>query len=72
MSDKHPEFRLNTAKLHDSSIIFMKDHIQFFVEAEETLRLDSEGMMYKGERIEDAGRAYKAFCTLMNKWEEKQ
>lgn len=33
---------------------------------EEIMRLDKEGMTYKGQRIEDGGEAYKAFMEVMD------
>lgn len=33
---------------------------------EEVLRLDKDGMTYKGHRIEDAGEAHRAFVEAMN------
>lgn len=33
----------------------------------EVMRLDPQGMTYKGQRIEDAGEAYRAFMEVMEK-----
>lgn len=42
--------------------------IKFLIgsEANEILRLDSEGMTYKGQHINDAGEAHKAFLKFLN------
>ena len=32
----------------------------------EIMRIDEEGMIYKGTRIEDAGEAYRAFLEVMS------
>ncbi len=34
-------------------------------ETDEVMRLDHQGMVYKGVRIEDAGEAYRAFMEVM-------
>ncbi len=34
--------------------------------SKEILRLDSQGMTYNGQRIEDAGKAHQAFVEAMN------
>ncbi len=39
--------------------------IRFIVATEEVMRLDHQGMVYKGQRIEDAGEAYRAFMEVM-------
>lgn len=31
----------------------------------EVMRLDEQGMVYKGQRIEDGGEAHRAFLTVM-------
>ena len=39
---------------------------QFFVDGNtEILRIDKDGFVFKGERIADAGEAYKAFMETM-------
>lgn len=35
-------------------------------DGEELLRLDSQGMVYKGQRVDDAGEAHRAFMEVMN------
>lgn len=34
---------------------------------EEIMRLDSQGMIYKGQRIEDGGEAHRAFLDVMGR-----
>ena len=34
---------------------------------EEIMRLDSQGMTYKGQRIEDGGEAHRAFLEVMSR-----
>ena len=41
------------------------DNITFFTAGTEIMRLTSEGMIYKGKMIEDAGEAHKAFLEVM-------
>ena len=38
----------------------------------EVMRLDKDGMIYKGKRIEDGGEAYKAFLDVMIAREEER
>ena len=38
---------------------------RFYAGGEEILRLDNTGMTYKGQRIEDAGEAHRAFLETM-------
>ena len=48
--------------------------IKFYVGEflKEVMRLDKDGMIYKGNRIEDAGEAHRAFLDVMNdiSWKE--
>lgn len=47
----------------------MSDHVTFGVsshEFTEVLRLDREGMHYKGEVVKDAGQAYEVFMSVMS------
>ena len=37
----------------------------FHADGQEVMRLDKDGMLYKGQRIEDAGAAHKAFMEVM-------
>lgn len=49
-------------------------HVTFGVsshEFTEVLRLDKEGMHYKGEVIKDAGEAHKVFLSVMKRMEEE-
>ena len=39
--------------------------ITFHAGGTEVLRLDGEGMTYKGQRVEDAGEAHRAFMEAM-------
>jgi hypothetical protein len=59
----------NKFEIRDSGEV---NSINFCVSPDtEIMRLDEAGMVYKGERIEDAGAAYKAFMevmTEMKKW----
>ncbi len=41
------------------------------VGATEVLRLDAEGMTYKGQRIEDAGEAHRAWLEVMAMMKER-
>ena len=48
-------------------------HVTFGVsshEFTEVLRLDKEGMHYKGELVRDAGEAHKIFLSVMKQMEE--
>ena len=45
--------------------------IAFIAGGEEVMRLDSEGMVYKEERIMDGGIAYKVFMRVMNQMNNK-
>lgn len=38
----------------------------------EIMRLDSQGMTYKGQRIEDGGEAHRAFLETMSAMQQKQ
>ena len=40
--------------------------INFYAGDKEVMRLDEEGIIFMGERITDAGEAYKAFAKTMN------
>jgi hypothetical protein len=44
--------------------------IRFYVGSQEgpveVMRLDEHGMTYKGQRIEDAGEAHRAFLEVMD------
>ena len=42
-----------------------KGSIRFTTEGVEIMRLDKDGMTYKGVRIEDAGEAHRAFLEVM-------
>lgn len=49
-------------------------HVTFGVsshEFTEVLRLDKEGMHYKGEVIKDAGEAHKVFLSVMKHMKEE-
>jgi hypothetical protein len=49
-------------------------HVTFGVsshEFTEVLRLDKEGMHYKGEVVQDAGEAHRIFLTVMKQMEEE-
>lgn len=49
-------------------------HVTFGVsshEFTEVLRLDKEGMHYKGEIVRDAGEAHKIFLSVMKQMEEE-
>jgi hypothetical protein len=49
-------------------------HVTFGVsshEFTEVLRLDKEGMHYKGEVVKDAGEAHRIFLTVMKRMEEE-
>ena len=49
-------------------------HVTFGVsshEFTEVLRLDKDGMHYKGEVIKDAGEAHRIFLTVMKRMEEE-
>lgn len=39
--------------------------IAFHPAGVEVLRIDKDGMVYKGKRIEDAGEAHRAFLEVM-------
>lgn len=41
-------------------------YIVFFSGQNEILRLDKDGMVFMGERITDAGKAYDAFMEAMH------
>ncbi len=47
----------------------LENTIQFFLttapETKEVLRLDAEGFVYLGKRIQDAGEAYNAWMEVM-------
>lgn len=45
----------------------IEPHIVFNcdVENKEIMRLDKDGMIYKGQRIEDGGEAHRAFLDVM-------
>ena len=44
----------------------MRSSITFLLDQEEpVLKIDKDGFHYKGETIEDAGEAYKAFMEVM-------
>lgn len=50
------------------------EHVTFGVsshEFTEVMRLDKEGMHYKGQLIQDAGEAHKIFVTVMKRMEEE-
>ena len=44
--------------------------IMFYASGQEILRLDADGMVYRGVRIEDAGEAHKAFLETMKAMQE--
>jgi hypothetical protein len=49
-------------------------HVTFGVsshEFTEVLRLDKDGMHYKGEVVKDAGEAHRIFLTVMKRMEEE-
>ena len=49
-------------------------HVTFGVsshEFTEVMRLDKDGMHYKGEVIKDAGEAHRIFLTVMKRMEEE-
>jgi len=49
-------------------------HVTFGItshEFTEVLRLDKEGMHYKGEVVKDAGEAHKVFLSVMKQMEEE-
>lgn len=39
-------------------------------ESREIMRLDRDGMTYKGQRIEDGGEAHRAFLVIMSAMRE--
>ncbi len=41
--------------------------IRFRIAGEDVLVLDEQGMVYKGQRVEDAGAAHAAFMDVMLK-----
>ena len=52
----------------------MSDHITFGVtshEFTEVLRLDKDGMHYKGEVVKDAGEAHRIFMDVMKHIKEE-
>lgn len=49
-------------------------HVTFGVsshEFTEVMRLDKDGMHYKGEVVKDAGEAHRIFLTVMKRMEEE-
>jgi hypothetical protein len=49
-------------------------HVTFGItshEFTEVLRLDKDGMHYKGEVVKDAGEAHRIFLTVMKRMEEE-
>lgn len=56
----------NTTEQPNTGSIEPTNNIVFYAGAtEEVLRLDKDGMTYKGQRIEDAGEAHRAFLEAM-------
>jgi hypothetical protein len=52
-----------------TSLSEYSESMRFFVghdSTQELLRLDAQGMIYKGQRIDDAGEAYKAWMEAMS------
>lgn len=52
----------------------MSDHVTFGItshEFTEVLRLDKEGMHYKGEVVKDAGEAHRIFMDVMKHIKEE-
>ena len=49
-------------------------HVTFGItshEFTEVMRLDKDGMHYKGEVVKDAGEAHRIFLTVMKRMEEE-
>ena len=49
----------------DKDINPLKDTISFLVKDYEMLRIDKEGIIYRGTRVKDAGEAYTAYMETM-------
>ena len=48
------------------------NEFRFNKEDKEVLRLDERGFHYKGQTIDDAGKAYRLFMEWMNKAQESE
>ena len=61
------EWKLRDEPVEGACIDFRPDEIIRFTITDETIiSLDRCGMIYKGERIEDAGEAYRLFVGFLN------
>ena len=60
--------------LRKQGVEMKEPHVTFGVsshEFTEVMRLDKEGMHYKGQVIQDAGEAHRIFLTVMKKMDEE-
>lgn len=58
-SEINPMFKIEVSKTPEPNFTFNCG------DTEEVMRLDKDGMTYKGQRIEDGGEAHKAFMEVM-------
>lgn len=63
-SEINPMFKIEVSKTPEPNFVF------FASPTEEIMRLDKDGMTYKGQRIEDGGEAHKAFMEVMRIMQE--
>lgn len=62
------EISVTEGPLHNFASLILQDQhqeLKFLANKTEILRLDHTGMTYKGQRIEDAGEAHRAFIEVM-------